>query len=163
MYKRQKLRLGFKKIKENTDLTNLSNNKLMITTPYTNGWQNWETVYEEIILDAGYYQFDLTVIKPEFNINWIEFSLEEEFLSNEDVNETPVRLYPNPSSSHVFIDSKYSIYNLKLYDISGKLIVSYDVDALNKTKIYTDNLKKGIYILEINSSINKELVKLIKN
>ena len=44
-----------------------------------------------------------------------------------------------------------------------KLIASYDVDASNKTKIYTDNLKKGIYILEINSSINKELVKLIKN
>ena len=162
-YSEGKLRLGFKKIQENTDLTNLSNNKLIITTPYTNGWQNWETVSEEIILDAGYYQFDLTVIKPEFNINWIEFSLEEEFLSNEDVNETPVRLYPNPSSSHVFIDSKYSIYNLKLYDITGKLIASYDVDESNKTKIYTDNLKKGIYILEINSSINKELVKLIKN
>ena len=38
------LRLGFKNVIGELNLNNISNKKVTISTPYTGGWQNWETV-----------------------------------------------------------------------------------------------------------------------
>lgn len=75
----------------------------------------------------------------------------------------PVKIYPNPSSSHFIVESdKEKMTILELYDLSGSLIrtipafdVKYQVDA--------KHLKAGVYILKVNSySGAQSISKLVK-
>ena len=48
------------------------------TTPQNNGWQNWETIEKEILLQAGEYTLTLNILDGEFNINWLNFIYDED-------------------------------------------------------------------------------------
>jgi hypothetical protein len=47
-------------------------------TPQTNGWQNWQTVQKDILLQAGEYTLTANILSGEFNINWFNFSFDED-------------------------------------------------------------------------------------
>lgn len=70
-------------------------------------------------------------------------------INNIDENEktnSDLKIFPNPADDFVnFISVKKSIDEVKLYDITGKLILR------NKTvaKIFTGNFIQGIYIAEV--------------
>ncbi|NHN24772.1 carbohydrate-binding protein [Flavobacterium jejuense] len=44
-----------------------------ISIPATNGWQNWQTITEDIDLPAGSHTIKIQVTTPGFNINWFNF------------------------------------------------------------------------------------------
>lgn len=46
---------------------------LIATTKITNGWQNWDTVTETILLEAGIHKLRMRIIAAGFNLNWIAF------------------------------------------------------------------------------------------
>ena len=48
------------------------------TTPQTNGWQNWQTVQKDILLQAGEYTLTANILSGEFNINWFNFIYDED-------------------------------------------------------------------------------------
>jgi len=51
---------------------------------------------------------------------------------------------------------------LDIYNVSGKLVESYHVNA-NKININTSKLNSGIYFIEINSDVSKIKKKIIIN
>ena len=70
-------------------------------------------------------------------------------------------IYPNPTSSIIFIDSKTNVSSLKLFNSLGKQIKFIKDDNLKQIDIA--NLSKGIYFLEVVTEKGKEIKKVIKN
>lgn len=85
-------------------------------------------------------------------------STETVFTNNQNTKE--INIYPNPSSNYINISSQQQINNYALYDINGKLILNKKVNAKLEIKIPTNSIKKGLYILEI-QSMNKTIRKKV--
>ncbi len=80
----------------------------------------------------------------------ISYSSIKSISLNEFYNK-PINLYPNPAKDIVHIESKDGIKELKLIDMFGKVISSYNQNN-NNLKHQTLNLKqftKGIYIVQV--------------
>ncbi len=76
-------------------------------------------------------------------------------------SEYVFKIFPNPSKEIVFIDGNTKILNIKIFDISGKLLFQ-EIENSNKTEINISNLPEAIYFISIktkNSTIIKKLVK----
>lgn len=129
-----------------------------ITTYQTNGnTQVYDAIYPTYDLAGntrlnnqgeiaiGAYQFDSTA------------SIDDSFANSN------FKVYPNPSNSIFNIESSESINNLKIMDISGKII--YLINQLNNTNTEIDlsNFPKGIYFLSASTTNGIKNIKLIKS
>jgi hypothetical protein len=74
-----------------------------------------------------------------------------------------VSVYPNPSSGDVTIRSTdASVINaVRLFDISGRLILNQPISPSNVANISRNGLNKGVYLLETVTSKGKSVTKLI--
>ena len=81
--------------------------------------------------------------------------------SIEKVINFATEIYPNPTTDKVAIVSyAVNINKVNMYNISGQLIKSENINSM-KTNLNVSDLKKGIYILEIQSnetSIRRKLI-----
>lgn len=82
----------------------------------------------------------------------------------EDTLEEAISIYPNPVADQFFIKNA-SFINLEkavIYDLSGRLINTYDISNTSRTKtIDVISMSKGIYFVNIHSefaSITKKLI-----
>lgn len=66
----------------------------------------------------------------------------------------PVSLYPNPANTIVTIKGIDTINNIKVYDLSGKWILSQTTNIVD-----ISHLESGMYFVTINNSITKKLIK----
>ncbi len=87
---------------------------------------------------------DLATIIPERTINSI------------------VRVYPNPATDKIHIESKERIKSIELFSIDGKTIQNIKADS-NSSVISLDKLNRGIYFLRIQTSGQFLIEKVIKN
>lgn len=91
-------------------------------------------------------------------LNWSGFAAAEEVEAGNQIT-----VYPNPSSSRIFIQSKTSISQIRLFDVSGKEV--YSLEGIGKTNPELDlsNLENGIYLIQL-VDVNQETVtcKVIK-
>ena len=72
-----------------------------------------------------------------------------------------VKVYPVPASYDLIIESTGSkiLDKVELFDLSGKLIISEDLDS--KIKLDISNINKSVYILKIYSKdifIQKKII-----
>lgn len=70
-----------------------------------------------------------------------------------------IKVYPNPSSRYVIIESENDIQKLTLSDVSGKIV---DV-RYNQNSIDLSELKKGIYFLYIETNREQLIKKITRN
>ena len=75
-------------------------------------------------------------------------------LNQDNVNE--FSMYPNPSNGVLNIENTNLIHSIRIYDVSGKLVNSYQDINKNQVRLNTQNINKGIYLIEIQST---ELIK----
>lgn len=77
-------------------------------------------------------------------------------------NQHPIKLYPNPSSGRVTLESElYQGVNLWVYDLAGKLMLHRELN--NKTTdLDISFLKAGIYLVRISGNTWTVQQKLIK-
>ena len=64
---------------------------------------------------------------------------------------SPIRLYPNPSSGSLFIESEHTYSNdatLSILDVNGRLIHTQIISQLSE-KIEISNLLSGLYLVKI--------------
>ena len=101
------------------------------------------------ILEEGTYQVQ---IESQGCIS--EFT-EIYILNTKELNNSKVRIYPNPSSKFIVVDSTYDteIQSLSLISLSGKTL---QVTNSNKMAFYS-RIQKGFYLLRIELT-NKRLV-----
>ena len=79
-------------------------------------------------------------------------------LSVSDVSKSSVKIYPNPSKNHFFLETE-SAGNMLIQDMSGKVVHS-SIVTKGKNEIKT-NLKAGVYIITQQSEGKKSNTKLI--
>jgi len=60
-----------------------------------------------------------------------------------------VMVYPNPFDKEIRFQTVRKNLTFELYDVSGKIIVSGDIDDHTESKISTGNLNHGIYFYTI--------------
>lgn len=77
------------------------------------------------------------------------------------IDNIKVSLYPNPVNNIANISADESIDNLRVYDITGKVIMQH---TPNKTdfRINVSDLSKGVYLVKINSGDREATTKLVK-
>jgi hypothetical protein len=69
-------------------------------------------------------------------------------------NNTAIKVFPNPSSDFVNVQSEADLGNVCIYDITGKLLFQ-NVAVGNKIQFPTKELSNGIYILKTDEYVGK--------
>ena len=124
-----------------SDIQNLT----QISLPITGGWQSWETVSASTNLTEGSYKLRMKVIQPGFNLNWIEFDFTGNSMGTDDDEIDKIRLFPNPVSEILNINTKYQNFKIEIYDMIGKKIFN----AENLNSINVRDYDDGIYLLKL--------------
>ena len=70
---------------------------LSISTPVTGGWQTWTTISGNVIIPKGKHTLRLKIHLGGFNLNWMEFILQEKDSDQDGVADT-YDLCPNTTS-----------------------------------------------------------------
>jgi len=82
-------------------------------------------------------------------------------ITDKNINDNnSVKIYPNPCNQYFKIISEDNNYQLNVYDISGKKVLTEKVIDFEKN-INTSNLLQGIYFVEILNSENITIQKII--
>jgi hypothetical protein len=73
-----------------------------------------------------------------------------------------VLLYPNPSSSEVFIKSKTNLSKVMVYSQTGALVKTVKIsDNSNEIKVNVNDLPKALYIFELQNDAEKTWKKVL--
>lgn len=78
------------------------------------------------------------------------FPQDPNFTTVKDINNTNVTIYPNPASDYIIVNSDYNNFNVEISDITGRTIISQNVD--NNSTINVSSLNAGVYNVTIISN-----------
>ncbi|WP_158849464.1 T9SS type A sorting domain-containing protein [Algibacter sp. L1A34] len=110
---------------------------------YTIGEVNvQELSADNILLSEGFINGDMDKIT--LSSNNLEFGL-------------GFKIYPNPTSNYINVESKIDVDRFEIYDLSGKKVLSSN----NYEKINVEDLSKGLYLLKAFSGIKHITKKVI--
>lgn len=112
--------------------------------------------------NAGNYQVSLTTNACATNSTKTK-TVNVTTLGTEEVNKLKFKIYPNPTSDLLFIDSKDKISDFKIVDMSGRAV---SVNLKTSDSGYTTSLHhllKGIYIVQFNLNGKAYTEKIHKN
>jgi len=93
-----------------------------------------------------------------------DITLPCEELSVQDFDENTLKVYPNPASDVLNIESisgSIGKANLKIFDLSGRLIINQALDFNTLQTLNVSQLQSGVYLLKIENSrvgISKKLI-----
>lgn len=77
--------------------------------------------------------------------------------SQNKIDDNYIKVFPNPASNNLNIESQKSIYKIKIFDISGKMIQTFISNFQSQT-IDISHLPNGIYVLQVDDSGFKKFV-----
>ncbi len=123
------------------------------TLPVTGGWQNWQTIFDQVSLPAGEHTITLTALTPGFNINWIEVSEEKPNALLTGKDPELISLFPNPAQNFLQIETMFPILRATILDESGRVVM----ETRGSNRIDISGLSKGMYTLHLTSSGNKKI------
>ncbi|EAQ40669.1 family 16 glycosylhydrolase [Polaribacter sp. MED152] len=139
-----------------------------VYNPENKNAENWP-------YDAPQYLLLNVAILPNITAGFSESAMEVDYvrvyqesasLSTEDntIKNQALNVYPNPSNSRVTVNlgNVEGESELVLYSITGKKVHSFSQDIPSETHDISF-LKRGVYFLQVASSKNSKVVKLIKN
>ena len=97
------------------------------------------------------------------NISTIILSIEECTGIKQITNQAQgIKVYPNPSSGRLFIESKRSPFTkLEIFDLNGRKMYSSLVSG-NRSEISISSLAKGVYNLKVKSVETVKYIKVVK-
>ena len=82
---------------------------------------------------------------------------------NDSEYKAAISIYPNPNNGAFYINSSFTIYEMKIFNIQGKLILQKKVNNNKQLEINLSGSPKGIYIIQLINQqdkveINKKLI-----
>lgn len=81
-------------------------------------------------------------------------------LSFTDITNNQFAVYPNPARTEITVSTSYSNSLLNITDISGKTIISKNLDA-TETRLNIDKLRAGIYMVILHTDEGNKTSRLI--
>ena len=134
--------------------------------PTTGGWQSWATNTHEINLEAGVYTLKLRVALAGFNLNWLEFLYSDSNLNSAAFEErnSYVSVYPNPVNNSLTLKTapNNQINSIKLYDISGRIVLTKTEINASSKMLNLEGLTSGSYFVKITTNKGTITKKIIK-
>ncbi|MGB0357168.1 MAG: T9SS type A sorting domain-containing protein, partial [Flavobacteriaceae bacterium] len=97
--------------------------------------------------------------ESEFN-NWTAYDFVKNTLSFENILnvQSTISFYPNPTNGVVNIDSETRVNEISVYAITGQLVKK----AIGANSINIEEVRPGIYIIEVSTNEQKVQGKLIR-
>ena len=80
-------------------------------------------------------------------------------VSTPQLTADAITMYPNPANNQIFFS--IDVEKITIFDLTGKIVKSIDVDVINTNGIYVGNLKNGMYFVNISvqgSLLTKKLI-----
>ncbi|MED5354536.1 MAG: carbohydrate-binding protein [Bacteroidota bacterium] len=118
---------------------------VVVSTPITGGWQQWETFTVVGNIEEGLYKLRMKVLQPGFNINWIEFDYIEGSMGIYDNNKDDFSIYPNPVTNYLNISTLNPDFKIQIYNLLGSRLLEHN----NIRQINVEALNKGVYLIRI--------------
>ncbi|SDS29080.1 Por secretion system C-terminal sorting domain-containing protein [Polaribacter sp. KT25b] len=123
--------------------------------------------------DAPQYLLFNVAILPNIASNFTESAMEIDYVrvyqeataSVFDIdNLTDVRVYPNPVNDKLTIKmpNLEGVSNVNLYNITGKKLYTFNQNSATQTHDFSF-LKKGVYLLKIETKSKSKFIKIVKN
>jgi hypothetical protein len=98
------------------------------------------------------------------NIYWkptTEYTYANSLDNEKFMKESPLKIYPNPILTSFKLNN--TVNDLKIYDITGKMVQSFNGNYNKGFEFNISNLNQGIYILKIKNVLGQSLTsKLVK-
>ena len=82
-------------------------------------------------------------------------------LGTEDLQQTEIALYPNPTSNNIFIEATSQIEKIQIFDLMGRKVMEASPKS-EKAELNLGDLKTGMYIAVISSEGKKTVRKIVK-
>lgn len=92
---------------------------------------------------------------------WLVTMGEENTMNVNDWAKNEIKVYPNPATTQINIQSEWFINEIKIKDLSGKSISNQKVNNEKKFILNVQNFPSGVYLAEIISGNRKEVKKFI--
>ncbi|MFM8371611.1 MAG: carbohydrate-binding protein, partial [Bacteroidota bacterium] len=122
-------------INSNGDATTLHT----VSFPSTGGWQTWTTTNTTAFLYAGQYHIRVTITKPLFNMNWIDFTYLTT-ATQETASLEGLSVNPNPGYSlftlKATLTEKQTV-EMQVVDMLGQPIISKSLRSCKHAHIYS--------------------------
>ena len=135
-----------------------------VSVPNTGGWQNWQTVTANVVLQAGTQTIRVYSITNGWNFNWFEIgTVSTGIVSRTEIVSTTLgslnptlNVYPNPVINSFQLQVNNTLtgkVNVQVYSISGALqkqisLSKNDVGAV-QYNLSIGQLPKGNYIIKV--------------
>ncbi|MBX7125548.1 MAG: carbohydrate-binding protein [Cyclobacteriaceae bacterium] len=133
---------------EQLDANNLVLNTVRVNIPVTGGWQSWTTVKTDMPLTAGMGKLRVTVVQPEFNLNWYRFT-EVVVSGTEPIKRDWGVLYPNPAADHFFVSAAQPAQRTVIIrSATGQTVHTHVMDAADQSAVDASSLAEGFYVVE---------------
>ena len=83
---------------------------------------------------------------------------------NQIANDEDFSVFPNPATNLVSISStsNFSINNVEMFDINGRIIKSIPLDNLSNVDITISDLSSGVYMMRITTDQGTATKKIVK-
>ncbi|MEP7169686.1 MAG: T9SS type A sorting domain-containing protein [Bacteroidota bacterium] len=84
-----------------------------------------------------------------------------------NVQSSKFNVYPNPAHDKIkvsFDTKENSVFNIKLTDISGRMLLSENHEGnegINTYELDLSHFSKGVYVLEVNSGVEEKNMKVV--
>ncbi len=124
---------------------------------YTNGHVTLKPNVENVKWNPTYQYWEVTLDVTGFGGFFLRTS--SSTLATSDITKDQIAIYPNPVKDVLNIDLKSQTGNVKIFDLSGKVVRT---DSIKKSgTINVSTLTKGMYIVEISTDDNSKVTKKI--
>lgn len=73
-----------------------------------------------------------------------------------------ISIFPNPTNGNVTIESSIAIHEVRIKDVSGRVILEQAFESLSSIHLNLDHLNAGVYFIEFPKEQAGKVVKLVK-
>lgn len=93
---------------------------------------------------------------------WIVKLLDEQ---KDKTPKIPLEAFPNPTHefTNIIINYDYKKGTISIFDINGRLVGSKEIDGSKTVPVSLQNVPQGIYIIDVQTDIQTDGIKIIKN
>lgn len=138
-----------------------------IDVPTTGGWQTWKTINTTMEMKAGTGYLKVSIVQPEFNINWYRFTKKDEVVNGiGSQRHGSLHIYPNPADTILTIDVPEEVQKkrnrLVIRNANGVVVQRLENVKHQELKaINVSGLDAGLYVVEYESKDAKATSKLV--
>jgi GH18 family chitinase len=137
-----------------------------VNIPNTGGWQNWQTVYQTVNVNAGTYNFGIYIQNTGVNINWFRITKSGSALAAKSASSVAseefvaLNIYPTSVDNTLSITQDVSSANVSIIDSQTGAVVSGQ--KVNNNTVDVSLLKSGIYLIVFEKEGTQTIRRFIK-